>query len=1016
MKRRIFLGLIWCLGPRILLPEGKPVIEERLNQARKIYQEKLNLISSLEKDLIFLANFELPGIVYFPPNRFVRVPLAESHYRPGRYGQGYYFEKPGHNLLPEEVADAEKTAKCFRATGGAALTLVTAGSPVGKKCLSITCPAAGTGLITGAWPVAWKSRSWHEKEWTLLASCYVKGPAGSKARLEVSFLEKELVLNPPKKGEPDPPPRIPDKTGPQEVTLTGEWQRIASWVSGDSRLREREAVITLTYLDFSSATLLVDGFQLEQVRNYPHHHLMPTTWLPGGQSRSATFVNIGTPLKEIFPVEEGTISFWTMTPKESNLSQPGGLSWVSFGSGWRPHWAMSDYRFMAGGEGFCYFNRTNVGDGHWHHVALGWDREKAWAYLDGENKFTFDRKRADLSAFLEAYVFRLGGGITDGQAANSVMDEVAIFRRNLRPEEIKSLAQGISLGLSSQVLLSLEGRAVFYRDEKKEELVVGVIDTGRQFTRLRLDLSLDGLVYDTQSVSLRDGSGAAKFSFSPEKLRAGRYRCRLGIKEGQLTTYLEEEIEVVAPLRLEHFLLSSWGAGGSTAEWRNFFQTLGFNGLDTYDVNVERLGKEGFIYGWHYNFGNGLWSPEQRVKVREEARIEIEKRKAYPNWKYTLVNSEKAPWPIPEERERISWFDAWAKKELGFFIPEQGWQLGTTTNPISCWFLAEEKPGSDGIYRESRPFTFLKWWYNRGCGWWRLNAEVAAEIKKVRPDVKIWTDPLHYPGQIADLDAGSTWSYSIFPEPLIGNLEEASAIIRGSGKEFYTTLGMNYVDSVATITGDDGKKKTLAPTADDLIQQAWIAVTHFPSHGLHYWCVDGVFYGEKNEKDWYAEPKTAERLGTVWKGNLLPLATMLRGVSNAPRKLALLLPESTLWFDAGEGKWWWGTAHYPNHWKKWVGKMGLPYDIVKDNNIQPGVFQQYRAVIFPMAEYVKENVYRELVLAGETGTKIIVDSYCRQTYPGMENWQQEYFYRMAADKRKDYGKTTEEKLRQLKEQ
>ncbi|MCM8757384.1 MAG: hypothetical protein NC823_02760, partial [Candidatus Omnitrophica bacterium] len=81
MKRRIFLGLIWCLGPRILLPEGKPVIEERLNQARKIYQEKLNLISSLEKDLIFLANFELPGIVYCPPNRFVRVPLAESHYR-----------------------------------------------------------------------------------------------------------------------------------------------------------------------------------------------------------------------------------------------------------------------------------------------------------------------------------------------------------------------------------------------------------------------------------------------------------------------------------------------------------------------------------------------------------------------------------------------------------------------------------------------------------------------------------------------------------------------------------------------------------------------------------------------------------------------------------------------------------------------------------------------------------------------------------------------------------------------
>ncbi len=1008
----LFLMLVVCKASS----EEKAAIESRLNELKSWQSVRLESLHPLEKDLIFLADFEQDNLVYLKPDRFIRVNLLPDHYRAGRSGRGYFFEKPRQNLLPLEVADVEKNAAAFQSFGGAGITVVTASTPVGKRCLSLTCPAGQTGLTTGPWPVSWKNKAWHEKEWTLLASCYVKGPSGARIKMEVTFEEKELVLKPAKKGEQEEPARIPDKTGPQEITLTGQWQRIASWVSGDMRLKERQATVKLTYLGENTVTLFLDGFQLEQAKYYPYNHLMPTSWVPGGTFQPATLVKIDTPFKEVFPVEQGTIAFWTMTPRESNLNQVGSIYWLSFGSGWNYNWSMSTYRFTAGGEGFCYFTTTNAADGNWHHVAMVWDQEKVQAYLDGQVRFTFDRKKVDLSGILETYALCLGGSISDGQTANSVMDEVAVWSRKLGEEEIKSLAEGKKLNPGSQLVLSPEGRCVFYRNEEKAEITLVVVDTGKNLNQVRVDMALGQVIYESKTVSLKQGECLAVFTFSPEKLRCGKYLCRFGVKEGKTGAYLEKTVEVVPALREHHFLLSSWGAGGRTAEWRQFFQTLGFNALDTYDLNIEQLGQEGFIYGWHYNFGNGLWSPEERIKVREEARKEAEKRALFPNWKYTLINSEKPPWPVPEEKERRRWFDTWARQELGFPVPEKGWQLGTTHNPISCWFLEEEKPGPDGIYQESKTFTFLKWWYNRGCGWWRINAEAAAEIKKLRPDVKVWTDPLNYPGQIADLDAGSSWSYQIWPEPLIGEFEETYALLRNSSKEFYTTLGMNYVNSVATVTDQEGKKKNLAPTVDDLVQQAWIAVTHFPTHGLHYWDVDAVFYGEKNEKGWYAEPRTAERLGAVWKKDLLPLATMLKGVGNAPRRLALLLPESTLWFDAGEGKWWWGTAHYPNHWKNWVGKMGIPYDIIKDNNIKPGIFRQYQVVIFPMAEYVNQKVYEELMSAAGSGTKIIVDSYCRQNYSGMEKLQQEYFYRMPAEKRKDYGLATVSRLKQIAEE
>jgi len=1004
---------------------GDSVISQRLREAKNIQIQtgKALLPEGPESGLVLFADFEEEGKVYLG-NTFIDLPFEISHYLKGRFGQGYYFEKPRANMLPAEMADIEGNISGFKGTGDAGLRTLPSETDFGKRVLAVTLKGKDAGFQTVPVPVSYYRRSWHEKKWTLLASCYVKGPKDTEIVADVSFVEKELVIPEPKKKDEKKEERIPDESFPQKITLTGDWQRVAAYAVSDIRLKERDASFSIKTSSPAEGVLMVDGLQFEQAGYYPHGHLMPTTWLPGGTQSPATFVSLKDQMKSIFPVNEGSVAFWTKTPLSSNLKSPGGIAWFSYGSGWNPNWGMSTYRFYTASEGFIYFNRTNAADGNWHHIVMGWDKTKGYSYIDGKLYGEFERKEVkDISGIIETYRLLIGGSVSDGQAANSIMDEFAIFNRRLTDEEILQLAEGRQIKpVVSPILFSILGRKVFFRDEEASCVEVKMVKTSSDGKKgsLSVDFSIGDVLFFTQEAK---GEGESlRFHFKPGHLTAGSYLCRVGSVEEGRGGYFEFEIDIIPPLNGEHYIISSWGGGADTQDWRDFYKRVRFNALDTYSENLDLMAKNGFFYSWHYNFGNGIWSPENRKDVRETTLKGAEKRAGYPNWKYVLLNSEKAPWNLPDEKERKEWFDIWARKELGFPIPEGGWRFGTPHNPIQCWFTDENRPAEDGVYEISREFQFLYWWYNRGCGWWRLNAEAADVIKGVRSDVKTWTDPLRYWGQVAELDAGGTWSYQLTPEPLIGDFEESYSVVRGTGKEFYATLGMNYVKGlVNNITEPDGVKKMLVPTADDMIQQAWVSAVYIPSDALFYWSVDSLFHGIRREKGCYAEPDADKKLGDVLNNEILPIGTMLKGVPNSQRSIALLLPESTTWLNAGEGRWGWGIVHYANGWKRWLGAIDIPYDVLGENNITSGCLSNYKVIIFPMAQYVSKKVYAEVLSSARKGAKIIVDTYCKQEYPGMEKWEQEYYYNMASDKRKkytfsNYGQPSVENLDRLKEE
>ena len=1043
--------LLYCCSVSSQAAEGDAgarAIFARMDRAEQAHRAREEQLLPLERNLLLLANFEQDNAVLFGHGGFLPVPLDPRHYCEGKFGRGYWCEAPRYNLLPPATAKVETDLSGFTVTGGAQMRSAETDTPFGQRSLSVTLPHEQARLTTVPVPCAFHLQAGHEKTVTLIASCYLKGPKGRQVILAVNFIpltpakaaNTDEQDEPGNKDVPESPAAatagMADSSVPQTITLTGEWQRAACYVTADKAVPERKAVLTLSPVGAEALELLADGFQFEQGDYYPLNYKAPTSWVPGGQSAPATTFALS--LREVqraFPTREGTISFWTRIIRTSNL-KPGCGGWVDFSGSDQGRWSVDTYITSAGmtvdpgGKAKPFYAGNALGsalDGQWHHIALTWDAAQGSLYVDGTLRDTFMSRGSDLTALIDNYRLTIGGN-GHRQVANAAMDELAVFNRKLTGAEVTTLADGKApLRITTDRYMIAAGiRSTFYRDEQHANL-----DFQLRGQDAAAPVTVDCAVGDARAFSamatIAHGQGTVTFPFAPAQLKCGVYRCRVSVSTADgAVGYQEFPITVVPALRRDLYLISTWGSYGS-GEWMNFYHTLGLNMLDVNTPEaqtVDTLGQQGFFFNWHCDIDReGDYSPARRETLKAEVDTLARRYAPFPNWHGVLLNTETGPGDnLPEAETRAAWFDAEAERELGTKIPASGWRFGSPNNPIYCKFPDGSKPGPDGIYTGT-PDTYrvLDWWNNRGGLHWKVNALAAGVVKTARPDVVTWTDPMISAGEVAKLDAGSTWSYAVHPETIFNELQAGYDLLRGSGKAYYCTLGLNYVAGKwLTVTEPDGVKKNLMPTPDDAIQQAWVAVSIIPSAGLLYWDVDGWYDGLRgltypgDTAPRYCPPGSDVALGAALKQDIFPIGAMLNSVPNAQRPVALLLPESTLWFDAAEGGWGWGTYHYPNYWKGWLAKSNMPYDILYDRDITPGALAKYPVIIFPMAQFVQDTVYRELVAAANAGTTIIVDHYGKQTYPNMERWEQEYFYWLPEAKRANYGEETLKRLAALR--
>lgn len=993
-------------------------IQARIEKAAQARSASAANLSDMERSLVWLLNFEQPGVLLTADDGVVSLPLDPTHYVPGRFGQGFYFEQARTNLLPAALADVENDITGFAAVGNAGLDSVKTDTAFGKRALSISCVGVGDGFAIPPRKVHIPPGLTVLKTSTLLASFYVKGPEGVRIKLDLEFAPATALD--PKTKEPVADPR-PDEIKPQIYTLTGEWQRVAVQAVGDSRVPDRIATLTVVTDAEDEVTLLADGFQYEDSNTYPYYRPAPTTWTAGGTTAGTTTLALTSPgLLKTFPTSEGAMAFWTCTPPpETAIAGPGSVAWFAMVRGWNdPEWSLSTYILGAGktvdetGKAKPYYTGNSLSgvlDGKWHHLVIQWAGNEGILCKDGKGVLNFKRENNDVAALVATYVLVIGGG--RGISANSVMDEIALFNRALRPEEVAALAGAgeTQLRISGDpAALGGGRRMVFYRDETQAPLETRIFAPELPDGAVTVDCSLAGLYHLSTQAQVTKGQGAADLRFSAAALKPGDYTARVAVTkaDGTPAAYREFPLRVVKALRRDTYMLSTWGAN-LDADHIAYYHALGINQIDVETSNpdtVDMIGGEGCWYNWHCNYNREMdYRPERRVADRAHITKIAQGLAPLPNWKGILINTETGPgWAIPDAEQRRAWFDEYVEKDFGQPVPAEGWAFGSPHNHIGCRFPADQKPGANGVYKgKPSTFAFLEWWQERGGLMWRVNANIAQAVKAVRPDILTWTDPIISRGEFEDLDAACTWSYSTDPKSIFNEFQAAWDTIRGNGKPYWTTLGLNYVSGI-TMENAEGKKIELVPTADDAIQQAWVATALIPANGMMYWDVDGFYEGERGLANRYAAPGSTEALGQALKGTILPLGTMLNGADNCPRPVALLLPESTVWFDAAEGGFGWGAVHYPNIWKRIFAESGIPFDVVDDNHITPGSLAKYKAIIFPMAKYVSERVYNELTAAGEAGTRIIVDSYCTQGYPNMTQLQMKYDWGSYTGKTDEY--------------
>ena len=137
------------------------------------------------------------------------------------------------------------------------------------------------------------------------------------------------------------------------------------------------------------------------------------------------------------------------------------------------------------------------------------------------------------------------------QCANSVLDEFAVFRRALTPEEIAQLAGGAAelRAGAATAALAAGPRSVFYRDETAAQFEVKIAGAGLPNTPVTVDWALDDLVVSTSQVTLEQGRGTAVLDFSPARLKTGDYVVRVAVSraDGSPIAYREFPVQVVPP-------------------------------------------------------------------------------------------------------------------------------------------------------------------------------------------------------------------------------------------------------------------------------------------------------------------------------------------------------------------------------------------------------------------------------------------------------------------------------------
>ncbi len=288
-----------------------------------------------------------------------------------------------------------------------------------------------------------------------------------------------------------------------------------------------------------------------------------------------------------FPREEGSFACFFRS-EESSLTNTS-MNVIAHCGFWTYNWGWGDGSFRTSGKipgqvRFRYLKggspvKRSVG---WQHFAATWSRERIEVYLDGRKFAETPNPQIDDIRGKRAERFIVGSFGDGRKAAELVLDDVAVLRRALSPEEIRDIASGRTRPRASapDLLTTPVDFRTFFRDDDNAALRCRLV--AQRAETFRILGEVGGRPIPAQEVRSAKGDVPLAVRFDAGAYKAGTYPYAFRLVDSSGRVRLEKKGELVVRPRLNPagFRFLSWG--GHEALTDDFLNLAGFNSLNVW--------------------------------------------------------------------------------------------------------------------------------------------------------------------------------------------------------------------------------------------------------------------------------------------------------------------------------------------------------------------------------------------------------------------------------------------------
>jgi hypothetical protein len=946
----------------------------------------LLLVSSCHaetKDVIFYASFDRGGTVRAGEGWAADLPTRPECFVPGRLGQAYRMERPRTNLLSPNQASVENGTAGFR---GQKIDSFAAPTQFGQRVLRAQVTAPGVAFTLE--PMHFKVPSRIKPTKTFVLSAYLRCDQPAKVRLSLQEtgkddawrkkIEAENNTALDKDAQAKLKPVLEPAAKPAEITLSPKWQRVAAMLEVDARQPEQVLVGTLEVLEGAPATILADGLQLEQASVYPLSNTDPTTWLPGGETRGPSWLEIAAADLR-FEGKTGTLGCWVKPLPDQCGGTRDVRAIVTLGTGWfTPVWQIGGAPWYAGdcnGSGYKIgsFYGGNAektlfesgGNDGWHQLVMAWDEQEVSGYVDGKR---FSKVPLKPGAPAAGALLRLGGSFLEQTPMTGDLDEVFLLGSRLTDEEVAAMAQSAQpLGSTvPQVSLQHPLRLTFLRSEAEATIPLEPTAAATVTAEIAaLQAKVSGKAAPGKPLLLK---------LKPWLAESGKYPLRVTVSPTGVSgapAEVRDYVEIFEEPQGREFIIYAWGMDPDLKD-------RGFNSAVAAGRGAHRdLLERGMWANARIDVRDAVphpWSAETREKAKTAAVAVAREAQANPNIVSCLVNSEVGdpPFPFEDNSQQLQpWFAEWMQRETGLnAIPPE-----VTRNPMHVLPDANHIPPAV-VPMDYPPLKFLQWWNERGQGYWLLGSDIARNMRAAGlTGINYYSDQPDALAQFAEMDMIDYWGYPRCPEGLVARFNRTNNYARLLGKRFQAMPGTVYWDDGNGLwVQDEGKRKVLGLSPDCFRENLWMSVA-CPSHSI------GLYGLGERKTELY--DKTCDQVMTDTYALIQPIGTLVGDLPQEPAPVAMLETDGLNFIQPGI------TDDWVRHWitrnvSRTLARSRVPFDWIGDEHVKAGWLKQYKAVALPGAWVLPEETHRALVAYAKAGGKVVADKSLRADIPGAQ--------------------------------